>query len=66
MNKVYYVFLFLIISTVSLSSETKVKPIIEGNIDAKIELIVYESLTCGHCASFHEEVYPKLKKDFID
>jgi len=66
MNKVYYVFLFLIISTVSLSSETKVKSIIEGNIDAKIELIVYESLTCGHCASFHEEVYPNLKKDFID
>jgi len=66
MNKLFYILLLLIISTVSLSSETKVKPIIEGNIDAKIELIVYESLTCGHCASFHEEVYPKLKKDFID
>tara|TARA_B100000959_G_C14875959_1_gene580425 strand:+ start:437 stop:1018 length:582 start_codon:yes stop_codon:yes gene_type:complete len=66
MNKLFYIFLLLIISTVSLSSETKVKPIIEGDIDAKIELIVYESLTCGHCASFHEEVYPKLKKDFID
>jgi len=66
MNKLFYIFLLLIISTVSLNSETKVKPIIEGDIDAKIELIVYESLTCGHCASFHEEVYPKLKKDFID
>ena len=66
MNKVFYVFLLLIISTVSLSSETKVKSIIEGNIDAKIEIVVYESLTCGHCASFHEEIYPNLKKDFID
>ena len=66
MNKILYIFLFLIISTISLSSEKKVKSIIEGNIDAKIELIVYESLTCGHCASFHEEIYPNLKKDFID
>jgi protein-disulfide isomerase len=23
-------------------------------------------LTCGHCASFHEDIYPILKKDFID
>ena len=66
MNKILYIFLFLIISATSLGSEKKVKSIIEGNIDAKIELIVYESLTCGHCASFHEEIYPNLKKDFID
>ena len=24
------------------------------------------SLTCGHCADFHEKVYPQLKKDFIN
>jgi len=47
-------------------ADTKVKPLIEGNIDAKVSIIVYESLTCGHCADFHKEVYPKLKKDFID
>ena len=38
----------------------------EGNVDAKVNIIVYESLTCGHCADFHKDVYPKLKKDFID
>ena len=47
-------------------AETKVKALLEGNIDAKISIIVYESLTCGHCADFHKEVYPRLKKDFID
>ena len=47
-------------------ADTKVKPLIEGNIDAKVSIIVYESLTCGHCADFHKKVYPKLKKDFID
>jgi len=47
-------------------SETKIKALSEGNIDAKIEIIVFESLTCVHCANFHEEIYPQLKKNFID
>ena len=50
----------------SVLAETKIKPLNEGNVDAKVSIIVYESLTCGHCADFHKEVYPKLKKDFID
>jgi protein-disulfide isomerase len=44
----------------------KVKRIFEGKENAKITIIVYESLTCGHCADFHKDVYPELKKEFID
>ena len=40
--------------------------IVSGNENAKITIIVYESLTCSHCADFHKEVYPQLKKDYID
>ena len=43
-----------------------IKPIMEGNIDAKAKLIIYESLTCSHCADFHKNVYPKLKEEFLD
>ena len=49
-----------------LSAETKIKSLSEGSVDAKVNIIVYESLTCSHCADFHKEVYPKLKIDFID
>ena len=56
----------ILFSISSSNSETKINPIFEGSIDAKISLIVYESLTCSHCASFHKNIYPKLKKDFID
>ena len=66
MKKIFFLLLLLITIISPLNSETKVNSIIEGNIDAKIELIVYESLTCSHCATFHEKIYPKLKKDFID
>ena len=50
----------------SVSGEVKIKSLSEGNVDAKVSILVYESLTCGHCAEFHKKVYPKLKKDFID
>jgi protein-disulfide isomerase len=44
----------------------KIKRISEGDENAKITIITYESLTCGHCADFHKNVYPDLKKDFIE
>ena len=40
--------------------------IVSGNKNAKITIIAYESLTCSHCADFHREVYPQLKKEYID
>ena len=47
-------------------ADNQIKPIIEGNINAKIKIVVYESLTCSHCANFHKNVYPKLKEEFLD
>ena len=44
--------------------DSQIKPIIEGNINAKIKIVIYESLTCSHCANFHKNVYPKLKYEF--
>jgi protein-disulfide isomerase len=44
----------------------KIKRISEGEPSAKITIITYESLTCDHCADFHKNIYPDLKKDFID
>tara|TARA_B110000444_G_C18677441_1_gene518116 strand:+ start:217 stop:792 length:576 start_codon:yes stop_codon:yes gene_type:complete len=57
--------LFLIFSSVTnINAETN--RVISGNENAKITIIVYESLTCSHCATFHKEIYPLLKKEFID
>ena len=44
----------------------EVKRITSGNENAKITIIAYESLTCSHCANFHKDVYPQLKRDYID
>ena len=37
-----------------------------GDPNAPVTIIEYASLTCPHCAHFHETVFPKLKSDYID
>ena len=37
-----------------------------GNPDAPITMIEYASLTCPHCADFHNNVLPEIKKNYID
>ena len=37
-----------------------------GDEKAPVTIIEYASMTCPHCAQFHEVTYPELKKRFID
>jgi protein-disulfide isomerase len=37
-----------------------------GRADAPVTIIKYASLTCPYCRRFHKEVFPKLKKEYID
>jgi len=61
------IFLILVLFFGSINiSNAELNRIVAGNKDAKITIIAYESLTCSHCADFHKEIYPLLKKDFID
>ena len=53
-------------SSISTINAEDIKRIIVGNKDAKITIIAFESLTCSHCADFHKDVYPDLKRDYLD
>jgi len=64
MKKILFVLSLFILSITNLNAETK--RIVSGNDNARITIIAYESLTCSHCANFHKDVYPLLKKDYID
>jgi protein-disulfide isomerase len=37
-----------------------------GNADAPITVVEYASMTCSHCAHFHNTVWPKLKEKYVD
>ena len=69
MKKITLLFLLVIFGYVPnlfADNNKKIKRISEGQQNAKITIITYESLTCSHCADFHKNVYPELKKEFID
>ena len=64
MKKILFILVLFLAYTNNVFAE--INRIISGNDNAKITIIAYESLTCSHCADFHKDVYPQLKKEYID
>lgn len=62
--------LVLLISTAAgaapLSTEEALKDRVLGDPKAPVTIIEYSSLACPHCANFHTNTLPKLKKNYID
>ena len=63
-NKIFCSSLFFILLTFAVKAENKV--LIMGSADAKINVKVFSSLTCPHCANFHKNIFEDLKKEYID
>jgi len=59
LKTVLVVFLFF-----TVQAESKILSI--GSPDAKVTVKVFSSLTCPHCANFHEVIFDKLKDEYID
>ena len=65
MKKIILLAIIVLGSFSNLNAE-EIKRITVGNKEAKITIIAFESLTCSHCANFHKNVYPELKKEYLD
>ena len=65
MKKILIISIFFFFSALSTQAD-EIKRILVGNKNAKISIIAFESLTCSHCANFHKDVYPLLKKEYLD
>jgi len=65
MKKIIFLILLFFTTVLNVQAE-EIKRITVGNKDAKITIIAFESLTCSHCANFHKNVFPELKKEFLD
>ena len=74
-NSLKYILISLILSIIFLSnnSNSRIVDTIEalenksiGKKEAPIKMIEFASLTCGHCAKFHNEVFPLIKENYID
>lgn len=40
--------------------------VVIGDPKASVTIVEYASMTCSHCADFHEKTLPTLKKDYLD
>tara|TARA_B100001250_G_scaffold380600_1_gene372174 strand:- start:366 stop:944 length:579 start_codon:yes stop_codon:yes gene_type:complete len=65
MKKVFLVSILFLLNYLNVQAD-EIKRILVGNQSAKISIIAFESLTCSHCADFHKDVYPLLKKEYLD
>lgn len=62
--KFFFNSLFICLILLNTQVESKILSI--GKAEAKVTVKVFSSLTCPHCASFHNEVFNQLKEEFID
>ncbi len=54
------------IPVADLMAPGELPDVVVGSPDAKVTIVEYASMTCGHCANFHNKVYPELKTKYID
>ncbi len=54
------------VSLVELIAEPPTKDLWQGKADAPVTIVEYASLTCSHCAHFHETTWPTLKSQYIE
>ncbi|WP_300298479.1 DsbA family protein [Ferrovibrio sp.] len=52
--------------TASGAADPRLQDMVLGKADAKVTIIEYASLTCPHCATFHAEVLPAIKTEYLD
>lgn len=60
----------LALPLLSISATAQTTPVsgdvIFGKADAPVTIIEYASFTCPHCAAFHAETFPLIKRNFIE
>lgn len=62
------IFALLAPAAVLAADKVEMDPIdqVLGKADAPITIIEYASTTCGHCATFHKTILPRIKSEWID
>jgi len=68
-NLIHIIFIIFILSPLSAFSDETSKPLpgrVLGDENATIIIEEYASMSCGHCANFHNKTIKDIKKEFIE
>jgi len=63
--KVILIYLFFCLKSYPDNIATNTSSVVLGQDKAPVKIKIFSSLTCPHCASFHINVVPKIKKEYI-
>mgnify|MGYP001480620345 FL=1 len=64
--KILFLFLSFLLSSYAGELNTQKNLVSIGKDDAPVEIKIYSSLTCPHCADFHTNVLPKIKSKYVE
>ena len=64
--KIIIVYLVVILKSYADTTKINKNIIAIGSYDAIVKIKIFSSLTCPHCANFHINVIPQLKKEYVD
>jgi len=56
----------IVVPTEELMAAGPLPDIVQGSPAASVTIIEYASMTCPHCAAFHEAGWPDLKAKYVD
>ena len=66
MKKINNFFITVLLVLFAFIAKADGKILSIGSSDAKVTVKVFSSLTCPHCANFHNSIFNNLKKEYID
>lgn len=67
----FVVYILIAFAQITYATEDSFKEkysydIVYGKSNAPVQVLEYYSLTCPHCSHFYTNIFPSLKKDYID
>ena len=65
-GKVFFVWLMISLNSHADNLDINKKLVVLGQADAVVKIKIFSSFTCPHCADFHFNVIPELKKKYVD
>ena len=64
--KIILIYFILCLKSYSANIDTNKSLVVIGPDNAPVKIKIFSSFTCPHCASFHINIVPELKKKYIE
>ena len=64
--KIFLIYLIICLKSYADNPKTQSDLVVIGSDEAPVKIKIFSSLTCPHCANFHINVLPEIKKKYVN